>query len=91
MDGPLGTSAKNKYGNYGTEIYDEKNPLKGFFEVPEESTGYDDYEDPELITIGTFMSFYPNFISILYRFYLPRCFQKTYFIQILFQFNLDKI
>ena len=67
----LGTSARNKHGNYGTEIYDEKNPLKAFFEVPEEeSTGYDDHEDPDLITIGPSMSFYPNFISTLYRSYL---------------------
>ena len=61
----LGTSARNKYGNYGTEIYDEKNPLKAFFGATEEKFT-DNYEDPELITIGPSMSFYPIVISILY-------------------------
>ena len=61
----IGTSARNKYGNYGTEIYDEKNPLKAFFGTSEEKST-DNYEDPELITIGLSMSFYPNVISILY-------------------------
>ena len=61
----IGTSARNKYGNYGAEIYDEKNPLKAFFGTSEEKST-DDYEDPELITIGLSMSFYPNVVSILY-------------------------
>ena len=58
----IGTSARNKYGNYGTEIYDEKNPLKAFFGTSEEKST-DNYEDPELITIGLSMSFYPNVIQ----------------------------
>ena len=60
IDGPLGTSARNKYGHYGSEIYDEKNPLKAFFETQEEESDVD--EDPEKITIGTSMtmSFDPN-------------------------------
>ena len=67
MDGSLGTSARNKCGNYGAEIYDEKNPLKAFFEAPEEED--DQYEDPELISIGSSMSFYPNCIKILSKLY----------------------
>ena len=38
----IGTSARNKYGNYGAEIYDEKNPLKAFFGTSEEKST-DDY------------------------------------------------